>query len=51
MFGLGQDGELICVEAADGKEIFMGRIIRAKLTGQPDIVAGNVHQRLAAAAN
>jgi N-methylhydantoinase A/oxoprolinase/acetone carboxylase beta subunit len=36
---------------ADGKEIFMGRIIRAKLTGQPDIVAGNDHQRLAAAAN
>ena len=36
---------------ADGKQIFMGRIIRAKLTGQPDIVAGNDHQRLAAAAN
>jgi hypothetical protein len=36
---------------ADGKEIFMGRIIRAKLTGRPDLVAGNDHQRLAAAAS
>ena len=36
---------------ADGKQIFMGRIIHAKLTGQPDIVAGHSHQRLAAAAN
>ncbi|MGB9438541.1 MAG: DUF1638 domain-containing protein [Desulfobacterales bacterium] len=36
---------------ADGKQIFMGRIIHAKLTGQPDIVAGDNHYRLAAAAN
>jgi N-methylhydantoinase A/oxoprolinase/acetone carboxylase beta subunit len=36
---------------ANGKEIFMGRIIHAKLTGQPDIVAGDHHYRLAAAAN
>jgi hypothetical protein len=36
---------------ADGKQIFMGRIIHAKLTGQPDIVAGENHYRLAAAAN
>jgi N-methylhydantoinase A/oxoprolinase/acetone carboxylase beta subunit len=36
---------------ADGKEIFMGRIIHAKLTGQPDIIAGDNHQGLAAAAN
>ena len=36
---------------ADGKQIFMGRIIHAKLTGQPDIVAGDDHQQLATAAN
>jgi N-methylhydantoinase A/oxoprolinase/acetone carboxylase beta subunit len=36
---------------ADGKQIFMGRIIHAKLTGQPDIVAGDNHHRLAAVAN
>ena len=36
---------------ANGKQIFMGRIIHAKLTGQPDIVAGENHYRLAAAAN
>jgi hypothetical protein len=29
----------------------MGRIIHAKLTGQPDIVAGDSQHRLAAAAN
>jgi N-methylhydantoinase A/oxoprolinase/acetone carboxylase beta subunit len=37
--------------AADGKQIFMGRIIHAKLTGQPDIVTGDNHYRMAAAAN
>ena len=36
---------------ADGKQIFMGRIIHAKLTGQPDIVAADNHYRLAAVAN
>ena len=36
---------------ADGKEIFMGRIIHAKLTGKPDIVAGDPHYGLAAVAN
>jgi len=36
---------------ANGKQIFMGRIIHAKLTGQPDIVTGDTHYRLAAAAN
>ena len=36
---------------ANGKQIFMGRIIHAKLIGQPDIVAGDNHYRLAAAAN
>jgi N-methylhydantoinase A/oxoprolinase/acetone carboxylase beta subunit len=36
---------------ADGKQIFMGRIIRAKLTGQPDMVAGDHNCRLAAVAN
>ena len=37
--------------AADGKQIFIGRIIHAKLTGQPDIVTGDNHYRMAAAAN
>jgi hypothetical protein len=37
--------------AADGKQIFMGRIIHAKLTGQPDIVTGDNHYRMAAAVN
>jgi len=36
---------------ANGKQIFMGRIIHAKLIGQPDSVAGDNHYRLAAAAN
>jgi hypothetical protein len=36
---------------ADGKQIFMGRIIHAKLTGQPDIVAAEIPYRMAAAAN
>ena len=36
---------------ADGKQIFMGRIIHAKLTGQPDIVTRDHPYRLAAAAN
>jgi N-methylhydantoinase A/oxoprolinase/acetone carboxylase beta subunit len=36
---------------ANGKQIFMGRIIHAKLTGRPDIVARDNHYRLAAAAN
>jgi hypothetical protein len=36
---------------ADGMQIFMGRIIRAKLTGRPDIVAKDHHYRMAAAAN
>ena len=36
---------------ADGKQIFMGRIIHAKLVGQPDIVSGENPYRLAAAAN
>ncbi len=37
--------------AADGKQIFMGRIIHAKLTGQPDIVTGDNNYWMAAAAN
>ena len=36
---------------ADGRQIFMGRIIRAKITGQPDMVAGDHDYRLAAVAN
>ena len=36
---------------ADGKQIFMGRIIRAKLTGRPDIITGDNHYRMAAGAN
>jgi N-methylhydantoinase A/oxoprolinase/acetone carboxylase beta subunit len=36
---------------ADGMQIFMGRIIRAKLTGRPDIVVKENHYRMAAAAN
>jgi N-methylhydantoinase A/oxoprolinase/acetone carboxylase beta subunit len=36
---------------ADGMQIFMGRIIRAKLTGRPDIVAKDHHYLMAAAAN
>ncbi len=36
---------------ANGKQIFMGRIIYAKLTGQPDIVTRDNHCRLAAAAS
>jgi len=36
---------------ADGKQIFMGRIIHAKLTGQPDIAVGDNYFRMAAAAN
>lgn len=36
---------------ADGKQIFMGRTIYAKLTGQPDIVVKNNHPGKAAAAN
>jgi hypothetical protein len=36
---------------ADGMQIFMGRTIRAKLTGRPDIVAKDNHYRTAAAAN
>jgi N-methylhydantoinase A/oxoprolinase/acetone carboxylase beta subunit len=36
---------------ADGKQIFMGRNIHAKLTGQPDMVAGDNNCRLAAVAN
>ncbi|MGD9325152.1 MAG: DUF1638 domain-containing protein [Desulfobacterales bacterium] len=36
---------------ADGKQIFMGRIIHAKLSGQPDRVAGDHSYRLAAVAN
>ena len=36
---------------ADGKQIFMGLIIHAKLTGQPYIVAGDDHQQLATSAN
>ena len=36
---------------ADGKQIFMGRIIHAKLTGRPDMVAGDHNYRLAAVAN
>ncbi|MGD8443699.1 MAG: DUF1638 domain-containing protein [Desulfobacterales bacterium] len=36
---------------ADGKQIFMGRIIHAKLSGQPDRVAGDHSYRLTAVAN
>jgi N-methylhydantoinase A/oxoprolinase/acetone carboxylase beta subunit len=36
---------------ADGRQIFMGRIIHAKLTGRPDMVAGDHNYRLAAVAN
>ena len=37
--------------SADGMQIFMGRTIRAKLSGRPDIVAKDNHYRMAAAAN
>jgi N-methylhydantoinase A/oxoprolinase/acetone carboxylase beta subunit len=36
---------------ADGMQVFMGRIIHAKLVGQPDIVAVNNRCSIAAAAN
>jgi N-methylhydantoinase A/oxoprolinase/acetone carboxylase beta subunit len=36
---------------ADGRQIFMGRIIHAKLTGRPDMVTGDHNYRLAAVAN
>jgi hypothetical protein len=36
---------------ADGMRIFMGRTIRAKLTGRPDNVAKDNHYRMAATAN
>jgi hypothetical protein len=37
--------------AVTGKQIFMGRIIHKKLSGQPDIVTGDNHLRMAVAAN
>ena len=37
--------------SADGTQIFMGRTIHAKLTGQPDIVIKDNQYRMAAAAN
>jgi N-methylhydantoinase A/oxoprolinase/acetone carboxylase beta subunit len=37
--------------SADGSQIFMGRTINAKLTGQPDIVVQENHDRMVATAN
>jgi N-methylhydantoinase A/oxoprolinase/acetone carboxylase beta subunit len=37
--------------SADGSQIFMGRTINAKLTGQPDIVVQRNHYRMRANAN
>jgi hypothetical protein len=37
--------------SADGSQIFMGRTINAKLTGQPDIVVQTDHYRMRATAN
>jgi hypothetical protein len=37
--------------AADGTQVFLGRISHAKLTGQPDVVVKANQYRMAAAAN